>query len=316
MASSLAIRPGHGPLGSGPVHGPFTYGQRPRKSPPDRLRRGHQADCHAPTPLSGGRPREAAHTRRGAGARRATRASSSSTSGSATCPASCSTSRCRRRRSSESTLRGRPRLRRLVDPWVPGDPGVGHDPARPIPTTAVHRPVPRTTRRSSSTASWPTRSPVESYTRDPRYVAKKAEDYLTSTGIADTAYFGPEPEFFIFDDVRFDYGTQLGVALRRLGRGHLEHRHATRRPQPRLQAPHQAGLLPGAADGPLPGPALGDVGRRCRRSASRSSCTTTRWPPAARARSACASTRCCAMADKLMMFKYVLKNVASRPARR
>jgi glutamine synthetase len=43
----------------------------------------------------------------------------------------------------------------------------------------------------------------ESYTRDPRFVAKKAEDYLQSTGIADTVYFGPEAEFFIFNDVRF-----------------------------------------------------------------------------------------------------------------
>ncbi len=43
----------------------------------------------------------------------------------------------------------------------------------------------------------------ESYSRDPRYVAKKAEDYLQSTGIADTVYFGPEAEFFIFNDVRF-----------------------------------------------------------------------------------------------------------------
>ena len=49
------------------------------------------------------------------------------------------------------------------------------------------------------------RDPVtgESYSRDPRYVAKKAEDYLISTGLADTAYFGPEAEFYIFNDVRF-----------------------------------------------------------------------------------------------------------------
>jgi glutamine synthetase len=44
----------------------------------------------------------------------------------------------------------------------------------------------------------------EPYSRDPRYVAQKAETYLKGTGIADTAYFGPEAEFFILDDVRFD----------------------------------------------------------------------------------------------------------------
>ena len=44
----------------------------------------------------------------------------------------------------------------------------------------------------------------EKYSRCPRNIAQKASDYLVSTGIADTAYFGPEAEFFIFDDVRFD----------------------------------------------------------------------------------------------------------------
>ncbi len=48
------------------------------------------------------------------------------------------------------------------------------------------------------------------YDRDPRYIAKKAEMYLASTGIADTAYFGAEAEFFIFDNVRFDQNEHEG----------------------------------------------------------------------------------------------------------
>ena len=50
----------------------------------------------------------------------------------------------------------------------------------------------------------------ESYTRDPRHIAQKAEDYLKSTGIADISYWGPEAEFYIFDDVRYDQSAQAG----------------------------------------------------------------------------------------------------------
>jgi glutamine synthetase len=50
----------------------------------------------------------------------------------------------------------------------------------------------------------------DNYSRDPRYIALKAEAYMKSTKIADTAYFGPEPEFFILDDVRFDQTANCG----------------------------------------------------------------------------------------------------------
>ena len=48
----------------------------------------------------------------------------------------------------------------------------------------------------------------EPYSRDPRNVAAKAEAYLKSSGIADTAYFGPEAEFYVFDDVRYESKPQ------------------------------------------------------------------------------------------------------------
>ena len=48
------------------------------------------------------------------------------------------------------------------------------------------------------------------YNKDPRYVAKKAQEYLIKTGLGDTSYWGPEVEFFIFDSANFDYGPNHG----------------------------------------------------------------------------------------------------------
>jgi len=50
----------------------------------------------------------------------------------------------------------------------------------------------------------------EVYNRDPRQIAKKAEAYLKSTGIADTAFFGPEAEFYVFNDIRYDQTSHSG----------------------------------------------------------------------------------------------------------
>ncbi len=50
----------------------------------------------------------------------------------------------------------------------------------------------------------------EDYTRDPRHVARKATEYLKQTGVADVCYIGPEPEFFIFDQVRYEQTQHRG----------------------------------------------------------------------------------------------------------
>src|SRR5690606_21113671 len=57
-------------------------------------------------------------------------------------------------------------------------------------------------------------STMQGYERDPRSIAQRAETYLRSTRIADTAYFGPEPEFFVFSSVQWK--TQMQEASYRI----------------------------------------------------------------------------------------------------
>lgn len=78
----------------------------------------------------------------------------------------------------------------------------------PDPTTAVVDPV---LEPATLSLICDVRDPVtgENYTRDPRSVARKAEDFLRCSGIADTSYWGPELEFFIFNSVRFEQNSHM-----------------------------------------------------------------------------------------------------------
>lgn len=79
----------------------------------------------------------------------------------------------------------------------------------PDPTTAVIDPVCQVPTLSVICDIY---DPItkEPYSRDPRYIGKKAEEYLRKTKLADTCYFGPEAEFFILDDVRFAQAQNYG----------------------------------------------------------------------------------------------------------
>jgi glutamine synthetase len=157
----------------------------------------------------------------------------------------------------------------------------------------------------------------QAYSRDPRYVAIKAENYLKSTGIADTAYFGPEPEFFILDDVRFGQSYNHGFYYIDSSEGFW---NSGREERPAASAPSQnTGYKMRYKEGYFPVPpmdsiqdirtemmlALEDVGidvevhhhevataGQCEIDMRFDSLTS--------------------MGDKLLKFKYVIKNVARR----
>ena len=126
----------------------------------------------------------------------------------------------------------------------------------------------------------------EPYDRDPRGVAERAEAYLTETGIADTAYFGPECEFFVFDEVSYDLGPNHSHYAFDSAEGHWNsgkpgsgtrsaRRRATSRPRRTTRCTTCARRWCSPSSG----------------SGSRASSTTTRSPPAASARSTSATRR-------------------------
>jgi len=96
-----------------------------------------------------------------------------------------------------SSIRGFQEIQESDMLLVPDPDGAYIDPFLQHPTLIVHCFV---------------RDPVtgEMYSRDPRYIARKAELYLKQTGIAETSFWGPECEFYIFDSIRFDQNQHEG----------------------------------------------------------------------------------------------------------
>ena len=149
----------------------------------------------------------------------------------------------------------------------------------------------------------------ERYSRDPRYVAQKAEEHLFSTGIADTAYFGPEPEFFIFDDVRFETTPQR--------------RRSTRSTRSRGQwntgtdeGPN-LGYKPRTKEGYFPVPPMdhyqdlrSDMAPTLHEVGIETELHHHEVASGGQGEIGIRFDTLLAMADKLMTFKYVLKNVA------
>lgn len=150
----------------------------------------------------------------------------------------------------------------------------------------------------------------EDYTRDPRNIARKASAYLKSTGIADVAYFGPEAEFFVFDDVRFDQKAQEGFY-------HLDSIEAEwnrgRKENPNLgnKLRHKEGYFPVP-----PADQMMDLRNEMMQvmidSGLDVECQHHEVGTAGQAEIDLRFQELVHMADQMMMYKYIVKNVAAR----
>jgi glutamine synthetase len=150
----------------------------------------------------------------------------------------------------------------------------------------------------------------ENYSRDPRNVAQKAEAYLKQTGIGDTVYFGPEAEFFIFDGVRYDQNAHEGYyhveseeGIWTSGRG--DRRNLGHKPR------HKEGYFPVS-----PTDTLQDLRNQMILEMERAGIVVEKQhhevATAGQAEIDLRYDSLTRMADKMMMYKYIAKNVALR----
>jgi glutamine synthetase len=151
-------------------------------------------------------------------------------------------------------------------------------------------------------------STMQGYERDPRSVALRAEEYLKSTGIGDTAFFGPEPEFFVFDDVKWHADMSgAGYSINSEEAAWVL-RARLRGRQHRAPPARQGRLLPRTAGRLAARHARGHV-RRWKRWACPWRSITTRWhrrPVRDRRQVQHAGQR----ADEVQILKYCVHNVA------
>jgi len=152
----------------------------------------------------------------------------------------------------------------------------------------------------------------ESYSRDPRYIAQKAENYVKGTGIADTSYFGPEAEFYIFDQVRFDQTQYSGYYFLDSSEGVWNSGRATE-----LDGSPNLGYKPRYKEGYFPVPPMdsyqdlrSEMVKTLEQVGIEVEVQHHEVGTAGQAEIDMRFDTLLRMADKLMLYKYVIKNVA------
>ena len=150
----------------------------------------------------------------------------------------------------------------------------------------------------------------ERYSRDPRNVANKAENYLKSLGIGDTAFFGPEAEFFIFDDIQYDQTSNAGYYFIDSVEG-IWNSGREEGPNQGYKIRHKEGYFP------VP-PSDSQHNLRSEMVAMmldaglNVECHHHEVATAGQAEIDLRFDSLTAMADKMLMYKYIIKNVANR----
>lgn len=151
---------------------------------------------------------------------------------------------------------------------------------------------------------------LQAYERDPRQIVKKALAYMQSTGIADTAYFGPEAEFFIFDDIRYEQTSSSGFYSIDSVEGTWNTGREEAGGNLGYKARHKEGYFPA-----LPTDSMHDLRTEMCLEMDRLGMTVERHHHEVASGQHEINFRydsAVNMGDKMMWFKYIVKNVARR----